>query len=127
MDRTRLAPLVGVLACLAFLSALAIPFQSSGAGLYYDTGVVNPLLGGLLVLIAVIVFAAGHEERTDPALAAGITLAIGLLASGMAIAWALTARTDVLSITRFHRHALVATAGAIPIVAAWYARELRIW
>ncbi|WP_158854568.1 hypothetical protein [Halorhabdus sp. CUG00001] len=127
MERTSLAPLVGVLACLAFLSTLAVPFQSAGAGLYYETGAVNPLLGGLLALIAVIVFAAGRQGRTDPALAAGVTLALGLLAAGMAVAWALTARTDVLSITRYHRHALVVTASTVPLVAAWYARELRVW
>ena len=127
MDRTRLAPTVGVLACLAFLAVLSMPLTAPGGGSYYASGALNPLIGGLLALVTVVVFAAGRQERTDPALAAGTALAFGLLIALAAVVWAVTARTDVLSITQFHRHALAGTAAAIPLAAVWYARELRIW
>ena len=127
MDRTRLVPTVGILACLAFLGALAAPLGSPSTGVYYSSGALNPLIGGLLALVTVIVFAAGRQRRTDPSLAAGVALAFGLVITVTAIAWASTARTDVLSITPYHRHALAGTAAAVPVVAAWYARELDVW
>ncbi|WP_136686691.1 DUF7548 family protein [Halorhabdus amylolytica] len=127
MDRTRLAPTVGILACLAFLGVLAVPLGSPSAGLYYASGALNPLIGGLLALVTVIVFAAGRQRRTDPSLAAGVALAFGLVITVTVIAWASTARTDVLSNTQYHRYALAGTAAAVPIVAAWYARELDVW
>ncbi|WP_135662095.1 DUF7548 family protein [Halorhabdus rudnickae] len=127
MDRTRLAPLAGILACLAFLAALAMPLGSSGGGLYYATGALNPLVGGLFAVVLVVVFAAGRQERTDPALAAGVALAFGLVITAATVVWAVTARTDVLSITRFHRHALLGTASGVPLAAAWYAFELDLF
>jgi len=127
MDRLRLAPAVGVLACLAFLVVLSAPLTSSVAGTYYGSGVLNPAIGGLLALVTAIVFAAGRQERTDPALAAGIALAFGLVIALTVLVWAATARTDIPSISRYHRHALGGTAATLPIVASWYARELGLF
>lgn len=127
MDRLRLAPAIGVLACLAFLAALVVPFQSPGAGTYYASGALNPLIAGLFAVVTLIVFAAGRQDRTDPLTAAGIALAFGLVIVLTAFVWATTARTDVLAITSYHRHVLVGTGAIIPLVAAWYARELGVW
>lgn len=88
---------------------------------------MNPLVGGLFALVAVIVFAAGREERTDPPLAAGATLALGLLITGLVVLWLVTARTDAISITWLHRYALAATAITIPLAATWFAHELEVF
>lgn len=126
MNRTRLAPGVGILACLAFLTALAFPFSTGAVSVYYSSGTLNPLLGGLLALIAVIVLAAGRQERTDPALAAGVGFALGMLITVITVVWFATVRTDAISITWLHRYGLTGTAIVIPIAAAWYARELGV-
>ncbi|WEL17608.1 MULTISPECIES: hypothetical protein [unclassified Halorhabdus] len=127
MNRMRLAPAVGILACLSFLGALVFPFRAGSVSTYYTSGALNPLFGGLFALVTVIVFAAGREDRTDPPLAAGVALALGILIAAIVVLWLVTARTDVLSITWLHRYALAGTAVAIPITAIWYARELGIW
>lgn len=127
MDRTRLAPAVGMLANVAFLAALSFPFGTGAVSVYYSSGVLNPLLGGLFALVALIVFAAGRQERTDPVLAAGVALALGMLIAGMTAVWLATARTDAISITWLHRYALVGTAVSIPTAATWYAYELGIF
>ncbi|CCQ32201.1 hypothetical protein HLRTI_001360 [Halorhabdus tiamatea SARL4B] len=127
MDRTRLVPAVGILACLAFLAALSFPFSAGSVSTYYTSGALNPLFGGLFALVTIIVLAAGREERTDPARSAGVALALGLLIAVIVVVWLMTARTDVLSITWLHRYALAGTAVSIPIVAAWYAYALDIF
>ncbi|MFB6200896.1 MAG: hypothetical protein ABEI98_02685 [Halorhabdus sp.] len=127
MDRFRLAPTVGLLACLGYLGVLSVPLTAPSGSVYYSSGVLNPLLGGLFVIVTVIALAAGRQHRTDPALAAGVSLAFGVLIVFVSVAWAATARTDVPSIARLHRHALAGMALCIPLSAAWYARELGVW
>ena len=127
MNRVRLAPAVGILACLAFLGTLLFPFTAGSVSVYYASGTVNPLFGGLFALLAVIVFAAGREDRTDPPLAAGISLALGLLIAMITAIWLVTARTDAISITWLHRYALTGTAIAVPVAATWYAYALDVF
>lgn len=127
MDRTRLAPAVGILANVAFLAALSFPFGAGAVSVYYSSGALNPLIGGLFALVAMIVLAAGREARTDPVVAAGVTLALGILIAGITAVWLATARTDAISITWLHRYALAGTAVSIPTAATWYAYELGIF
>lgn len=126
MDGIRTAPLAGIAACLATLAALAYPFLTAGAGAgaYYGSGVVNPLVGALLVAVAVIVFAAGREGRSDPGFAAGATLAFGAVAALILLAWAATVRVDVVAVSASHRWVTAAAGLAIPATAVWYARSL---
>jgi len=128
MDQTRLAPAVGIVACLLVLVVLALPYvladTGRAVGLYYGTGAVNPLVAGLFVLVGLIVFAAGREGRSDPGTAAGAALALGVFGLGVALLWAVTVRVDVVAITELHRWALVAVAALVPVAAGWYTRAL---
>lgn len=130
MNDLRLAPTVGIVASLAVLAALAAPYvlaESAGdVGLYYSSGALNPLLAGLFALVVLIVFAAGREGRTDPGLAAGAALALGLFTLLIVVAWALTVRVDVLVIATAHRWAVVAAAALLPVSALWFARALNV-
>jgi len=139
MDRTRLAPLVGIVGCLLYAGLLVVPYVlvpgSSGTavGLYYNSGGINPVVGGFFALIAVIVFAAGREDRSPPDLVAGAALVLGLFMTTLALVWALTVPQSVVTqlstatILQYHRGALVVTTLAVPAVAVWYARALRIF
>jgi len=131
MNELRVAPSVGIVACLAVLAALAAPYvlaeSSANVGLYYSSGAINPLLAGLFALVVLIVFAAGREGRTDPGLAAGAALALGLFTLLIAAAWALTTRVDVIAITTGHRWVVVATAALLPLSALWFAKALRVF
>ncbi|MFT4922796.1 MAG: putative membrane protein, partial [Haloarculaceae archaeon] len=73
MEQIRLAPLVGIAGSLAVVAALAYPYVAGdgGVGAYYGSGVINPLVAGLLAIVTVIILAAGREGRTDPEFAAG--------------------------------------------------------
>lgn len=129
MERSRrLAPLAGIVASLLVIGALVVPYaleRSAIVGLYYDSGAVNPLVTGLLAVVAVVVFAAGRQGRTDPGLAAGVTLTLGIFVVLATVAWALTVRVDVAGASlSSHRWVLVALTLTLPATAAWYARSL---
>jgi len=129
LDPRQYVPVVGIVTCLVLLAGLAAPFvlaDPGEVGLYYDSGAINPLVACLFAILAIVVFAAGREGRTDPPLAAGVTLAMGVFATVVAVAWALTARVDVVdaAIISAHPSVLVAVSLSLPAAAAWYARSL---
>jgi hypothetical protein len=125
MDHRRVAPLVGIGGCLAVLAALAYPLLlEGGAGTYYGSGSVNPLVAGVLALVTIIVFAAGREDRTAPDFAAGVTLVFGLATLLIVALWATSVRVDAVAIDPNHRWVVTGLAVTIPAAAAWYARSL---
>lgn len=125
MDRARVAPLVGIVGCLAVLGALAYPYLvSDGVGAYYGSGAVNPLVGGLLALIVIIVFAASRQGRTDPVFAAGAALVFGLFVALLVATWGMTARVDAATVAESHRWVAAGLALIAPASALWYAHEL---
>lgn len=126
MDGARVAPIAGMVAALAAVVALAYPFLAAdaGVGVYYGSGAVNPLVGGILALVGVIVFAAGLEERTDPSFAAGVALALGLFAALILLVWAATVRVDAVLIAPGHRWVTAVAGLGVPVAALWYARAL---
>lgn len=125
MDTTRLAPLVGIGGCLGVLATLGYPFLVvDGVGGYYSAGAINPLAGGFLALLAIVVLAAGREGRTDPAFAAGVGIVLGLAVLAILAFWALTLRPDLATIDPNHRWLATAVAAVIPLGAGWFARSL---
>jgi hypothetical protein len=138
MDRTRLAPLVGIVGCLLYAGLLVVPYvlvpESAGTavGLYYDSGGINPIVGGFFALIAVIVFAAGRERRTDPGFAAGAALVLGLFMTGIALLWAVTVPAGVVpgvgieapTYLSVHRWVLSAAGGLVSVAGGWWASRL---
>jgi len=129
MDDGRSAPLVGIVGCVGVLLALLYPYVAAegAVSLYYGSGVVNPLVGGLLALVTIIILAAGREDRADPELAAGAGLVFGLFVLVLSVAWAATTRVDVLVIWEYHRWTVPALATLVPLGSLWYVRALRIF
>lgn len=136
MKQTRLAPLVGVVGCLLVIVALALPYAmvrtapSSAVGTYYAEGALNPLVAGLFALVTGIVLAAGRDERTDPPMAAGIGIALGVFIVIVLSIWAVTVPEQVLfdmdapaSITS-HRWVSIAVSLVIPAASVWWSRTL---
>jgi hypothetical protein len=134
MEARKLAPTVGIVGCLLVLVVLVLPYlfvgPPSAVTTYYNAGAITPLAAGLLSLVAVIVFAAGREDRTDPALAAGATLVFGLFVLVIVAAWTLTVPRSVVTqlstntLITYHRGALLAVSLLLPASAGWYARSL---
>lgn len=132
----RIAPTVGIVACLAVIFVLVIPYiivDPGAVSTYYSSGAFNPLFAGLFALICIIIFAAGREERSDPELTAGIGLVLGVFVLGYTALWAITVEIGVvytlttIAAFAYHRYVLVLTALAIPLSAVWYARSLRLF
>ncbi len=133
-DRTVAA--LGVLASLAAIGAVAAPYvllpsaEASGLSTYARYGVVGPWGVVLFALVTTVAFAAGRQRRTDPATAAGATVAVGLVAALVAVEWALAVDPDVVaSITTtewlsVHRWVVAGLTAAIPAVGFAYARVL---
>lgn len=136
MERTRLAPTVGIVACLALVFVLTVPYgvvSTPGAvSAYYATGAISPLFAGLFALVSVIVFAAGREGRSDPALSAGAALVFSLFILAFCLLWLAAGPSEViLSLDepgvewlQYHPYAVVLAALAVPASAAWYVRAL---
>jgi len=131
MNGLRTGPTVGIVGCVAYLLALVVPYliveTTSAVGAYYGAGELSPAVAAVFALLAIIVLAAGREGRTDPSLAAGASLVLGVFIVGLSLLWATTVPTSlVLGLTEStlieqHRWAVVAAAVPIPLGAAWFA------
>jgi hypothetical protein len=136
MDAQRLAPTLGIGFCLLVLVVLAVPYlivaEGTTVDFYYANGAIDPLVAGLLCAVAVVVFAAGRQGRTDPGTAAGVALAFGAFVALVAIAWALTVPEQlVLQLSRsallgYHRAALVVSSLGVLASGLWYVRALSL-
>ncbi|MBV0901920.1 DUF7548 family protein [Haloarcula salina] len=134
MDDLRLAPTVGIVGCVLYLAALAVPFvlveTPSAVSAYYNAGAFSPLIPGVFALVSIIVLAAGREGRSDPSVAAGASIGIGVFIVALSAVWALTVPESlVLGLTEstlmeHHRWAVVAAGCPIPLGSAWFARAL---
>ena len=137
MDDLRTAPTVAIAGCLAYLLVLAVPYliveTTSAVGAYYGSGALTPVVPGVFALVGVILFAAGREGRTDPSVAAGAGLVLGLFVLGLSVLWAATVPVSlVLGLTEstlieHHRWVVVAVAIPIPLGAAWFAWALDVF
>lgn len=141
MDDVRAAPTVAIVACVLVLLLLSAPYllveQASAVNAYYGAGAVTPLVAGLFALVGVIVFAAGREERSDPAIVSGAGLVFGLFMFAIAGLWALTVPESVAvqlgdvggaaaTFVEYHRHLVALAAAGVVLAAGWYARALRL-
>lgn len=147
MDSRRAAPTLGIVSSVVVVLVLLLPYglldEAGSVATYYGIGAVTPWFAGLLALVAVIVFAAGREERTDPVLAAGLGLGLGLGILAVSVIWALTVPGDVplqLTTSRplvgsletgdvllYHRWILALVSIGPPVAAGWYARALELY
>jgi uncharacterized membrane protein len=131
MDDLKVAPAVGIVGCLLVLAVLVWPYlleTAASVSAYYASGTVTPLAAGLLAFVSIIVFAAGRQERSDPALVAGAALVFALFVFLIALSFAFTARVDVLggaSASLSSQRWLLAGVAVLPLAGAgWYARAL---
>ena len=134
MNGLRTGPTVGIVGCIVYLLALLVPYlivdTTSAVGSYYGSGALSPAIAALFALLAIIVLGAGREGRTDPSIAAGAGLVLGVFIVGLTLLWAATVPVSlVLGLTEstlieHHRWALVAAAVPIPAGAVWFAAGL---
>ncbi|MFC7080891.1 DUF7548 family protein [Halorussus caseinilyticus] len=128
------APTVGVVAALAVLAAIVVPYFLIGAsevGVYYSAPTLIPvhLVVGLFATVAIVVFAAGRNGRTDPPTAAGAAVVLGGFVALLVLWWAVAVGSLVGSLTEqaafgYHRWALLAASLALAASGGWFAREV---
>lgn len=145
MEARRLAPTIGIVAALAVVALLLVPYgvlAAADVATYYGAGVLSPWASGLLALVAVVVFAAGRADRTPPETAAGVGVGLGLAVVVVAVAWAVTVPAEVplqlttdepvvgpvttADVLETHRWVLAAVSAAVPTAGAWYAWALEL-
>ena len=134
MTTLRTGPTVGIVGCLLYLVVLSVPYfiveTTSAVGAYYGAGILSPAVPAIFALVAIIVLGAGREGRTDPSIAAGAGLVLGLFILGLSLLWATTVPISlVLGLTEstlieHHRWLVVAVAVPIPLGAGWFAWAL---
>jgi len=137
--KRRVAPLVGIGGCVAVVGALAAPYvlvrasPGTAVATYYGSGAVSPLFGNVLALVTTVIMAAGRQERTDPVLACGVALSMGVFLFGLTALWALTVPLDVVvgvdapTAFQYHRWLTTAVAAVVPVASGWWARELGVF
>jgi hypothetical protein len=132
----RIPPTVGLVACLATLAAVVGPFlvlpgeEAAGLATYYSAGFAGGWPVALLALVALVAFAGGRQGRTEPDVAVGATLVVGVGMVLLGLAWALAVDVEVVqSITTAtwmenHRWLVVGVAALVPAASALYARAI---
>lgn len=137
MNGLRTGPTVGIVGCVAYLVVLVVPYlvveTTSAVGAYYSSGALSPAIAAVFALIGIIVLAAGREGRTDPSVAAGAGLVLGLFVVGLSLLWATTVPVSLVlgltdaTVIEYHRWAVVAAALPIPLGAGWFASSLELF
>ena len=131
MNSRELAADAGTAASVAVLLLAAVPYalgSASAVGAYYDVGIVGPQYFGIAAAVTAIVFRAARTARTDPATAAGTTLAFGGMLALLAIVWAFSPDPAVVGGVNtsdwfdYHRWLLALAAVLVPATAGVYAR-----
>lgn len=133
LPETR-APAAGVVAALVVLAVVVVPYlliPAQEVGIYYSAPTFVPihLVVGLFALVAVIVFAAGRNGRTDPPTAAGATLVLGAFMALLVLWWAIAVGDivgsfDVSATFDYHRWLLLVTTAAVAVSGLWFARDV---
>lgn len=133
MDHARYAVALGLLACGTVVGLSTVPYlvaPGSAVGVYFAAGFGGPPLIALFAVIVAIALAAGLRGRTDPVLAAGISLAFGAFVALLSVGWALAVTPSLVgglteqSEFAYHRWAFAAAALLVPVAAGWYARSV---
>lgn len=147
MDSRRAAPTLGIVASLLLVVVVVVPYlvveDAAAVGTYYGAGALTPWAAAMMALVAVIVFAAGREDRTAPETAAGAAIGLGVVGLLVAVVWAVSVPADVplqlttdrplvgplttATVVEYHRWALALVALLPVAAAAWYARALRLF
>lgn len=133
MDRDRLAAGVGIVAAAAvavLVGATYALLDPTAVAPYFAAGPAGPQIVALFALVAIVVLAAGAEERSDPALMAGAAVVLGAFSAGLAWWWALSVSpslvgslTDVAAF-EYHRWSVAAAATVLLAAAGAYARAV---
>ena len=141
MVSLRTPPTLGIGAALVVLGLLLAPYllvpEVSAVGTYYSAGTVTPLVAGLFAIVSIVIFAAGREDRTDPAVAAGAGLVFGAFGTLVALVWTLTipnpdslvgslgsVRGIAATFLEYHRYLVVGATAAVAASGGWFARKL---
>ncbi len=131
-------PTVGIAAAIGYLLVVFLPYvllsssEVAGLEVYYSFGIAGPQLLSLLALVAVVLFAAGRQNRTDPVIICGITLVVGIVLTLLVLGWAIAVPEDVVGSLgtadwlEYHRWLAVVFAALIAASATWYVRALSL-
>lgn len=128
-------PTLGIIAALAYCIIAIAPYvflevDSTVIDVYYDVSLAGPQFLSLLAVVALVLFAAARQGRTEPDTVAGLTLVLGVVLTVFTLTWALAVPTEIVlevgDVTWFeyHRWAAVAVAALVAVAAVWYTRAL---
>lgn len=135
MEPLRVPASAGTVAALAVTAVLLVPYLAIDAGpdaiaTYYGFGPISAIVVLILGLVTAVVFAAGWQGRADPATAAGTALGLGLVATVLAVLWALAVpESFVFGLTtgewfEYHRWSVVGATATTAGCGLWYAYAL---
>lgn len=131
-------PTVGILAALSYVVLVVLPYltlserEVGGVAFYYSHGIAGPQFLSILALVAIVLFAAGRQRRTEPDYVAGLTLVLGAVLAILVLGWAVSVPESVVAglgtaaWLDHHRWLLSTAALAMVASAVWYARALSL-
>ncbi|QIB73649.1 hypothetical protein GL213_10960 [Halogeometricum borinquense] len=136
MANDTVAPTVGavaslLLALVVFAPALLISGSNASVADYYAAGPVGISVVGFFALLGIIIFLAGAQERTEPAIVAGLTLVLGVAMLAFAVIWAFSLDQTLLfsfpsqyAWIANHRWAVIGLTAVVPVAAGVYSRRV---
>lgn len=129
--RSSTGAFISIGACLALLALLGwsyVPESGQAINIYYGSGVLNPLLAGILAIGVIITFAATSASYISTEVGVGVILGLSLFIFLTALIWAVTRRVDVFLAPGWVFPAqgwiLVGLSVLIIFGACWYAKSL---
>lgn len=131
-------PTLGIVAAAGYVAVALAPYllldpEPGILEFYYSFGLAGPPLLSLFAVVAVVMFAAGRQGRTEPDLIAGLTLVLGLVLAVITFHWAISVpETVVAEVTdatwfEYQRWIVAGIAVLVPLASAWYARALELF
>ena len=133
MELDRAVPYAGALLAVLLAAVLAGPYfaiegQSQLLGAYYGSGPLGVVGAIFLAILGSVIFLSGVRGRADPALVAGIMLAVGVTILALTALWAFTIDPTVLfgfpatySWLELHRWVSLVIGVSLAAAAAAYA------
>ncbi|MFC6732193.1 MULTISPECIES: hypothetical protein [unclassified Haladaptatus] len=139
------APVLGIVADVAVLVAIVVPYlivpesAYSGLTVYYTSGLAGVFGAAGFALVTLIAFAAGYKNRTEPVTVAGATIALGVFMVVLTLLWALAVPADVIgsiatlesslaaTLMENHRWLILLFSLGVPASGVWYARALKLF
>lgn len=131
INRLRIATLIGIVACLAIVTGVVVPYvvvPPGGTAAYYAVTPIGPPVVAVFAGFVILLFVLGTFSQFDTSTVSGAILGTSLVTLVIAFYWAVSVPAGfVMELSRieelaYHRWLIIVLATLPLIVGLWYTR-----